>query len=201
MEDIKQEPIEEKQKVKSEDKKAEIKKEVVEEKPEEEKETKEEKVGQKKVEKKAEKQKVKSIVRKSEAVVKGKDLQISTKHSIAICDFIRGKTIDKAITSLTEVIEMKKAVPMKGELPHRKGEGMERGRYPIKACQEFIKLLRQLAANATINGIDIEKTRISCKADKASRPYKRFGNMRFKRTHITLKLKTEEKKIKINKKN
>ena len=88
---------------------------------------------------------------------------------------------------------------MRGEIPHRKGKIMS-GRYPIKAAQQFVKLLKQLAANATINGIDIEKIKIECQANRAARPYKRFGNMRFKRTHVTLKLKLPEKKNKQEKK-
>ena len=92
---------------------------------------------------------------------------------------------------LSEVIRMKKAVPMKGELPHRKG--MERGRYPVKASAQFIKLLKQLSANASVNELDIEKGKIECKADRASRPYKRFGREKFKRTHVTLKLKRLKK--------
>lgn len=132
--------------------------------------------------------------RKTEAVVNGKDLGISTKHAIAICNFIRGKNIDKAISQLQEVADVKRAIPMKGELPHRKG--MERGRYPSNAAKQFIKLLKQLSANATINGIDLEKTRIECKANRASRPYRRGGSQRFKRTHVTLKLIIKQNKIK-----
>ncbi len=97
---------------------------------------------------------------------------------------------------LEDVLKMKKAVPMRGEIPHRKGKRMERGRYPIKAAKYFVKLLKQLTANASVNGIDIDKGRIECKADRASRPYKRFGSERFKRTHVTLKLKIKERKQK-----
>lgn len=134
--------------------------------------------------------------RKTEAVVNGKDLGISTKHAIAICNFIRGKNIDKAVSQLQEVADVKRAIPMKGELPHRKGKGMERGRYPSNAAKQFIKLLRQLSANATINGLDLEKTGIECKANRASRPYRRGGSQRFKRTHVTLKLIIKQNKTK-----
>ena len=41
--------------------------------------------------------------KKTEAVVNGKDLPISTKHAIAICNFIRGKDIDFAIQQLEDV--------------------------------------------------------------------------------------------------
>jgi len=164
------------------------KKKVVEQPKEETKV--EEKKSEKEKKKKAEYEKKP----KTEAVVNGRDLGISTKHSMAICNFIRGKNVDKAIFQLQEVADVKRAIPMKGELPHRKG--MERGRYPSKASKQFIKLLKQLSANATINGLDLDKTRIECRANRASRPYKRFGSERFKRTHVTLKLIIKQNKTK-----
>ncbi len=130
--------------------------------------------------------------RKTEAIVFGKNLGISTKHSIAICKAIRGKKLEEAVYLLEDVLKMKKAIPMKGEIPHRKG--MMSGRYPIKAARQFIKLLKQLAANASVNNLDLEKARIECKSDLASRPYKRFGSEKFKRTHVILKLKEKEEK-------
>ena len=85
---------------------------------------------------------------KKEAIVNAKDSPLSKKHCIALCDFIRRKKIENAIKDLQEVTKMKKAVPMKGEIPHRKGKIMS-GRYPVKAAEYFIKLLKQLSANAT----------------------------------------------------
>lgn len=154
-----------------------------------EKETKEEK---------KKKRKIQEGKKKTEAVVKGRDLPISTKHAIAICRFIRGKTIDKSISELSQILQFKKALPMRGELPHRKGKIMS-GRYPIKAIQHFIRLLKQLAANATVNGLELEKARVECKADRAARPHKRFGQERFKRTHVELKLKMPRQNKKQNK--
>jgi len=138
-------------------------------------------------------------VKKTEAVVYGKDLGISTKHSMAICRFIKGKSVDKAVFLLEQVTRMKKAIPMRGEIPHRKGDIMA-GRYPINASKQFIKLLRQLAANASVNGLELENTRIECYANLASRPYKRGGSERFKRTHVVLRLKEKQEKNKKNNK-
>ncbi len=135
---------------------------------------------------------------KTEAIVNGKDLGISTKHAVAICNFIKGKNIDKAILILEDVAKLKKPVPMKGEIPHRKGNIMS-GRYPVKASKVFIQLLKSLKSNAIAKGLEIENYIISCKANKASRPYRRFtrfGSRQFKRTHVELKLiiKTKVKK-------
>jgi len=145
--------------------------------------------GEKKDEKKDKDKKVKkrSGPAKTEALVNGRDLRISTKHAVAICKFIRGKDIDKAIVKLNEVSLMKSAVPMKGEIPHRKGRIMS-GRFPVKASGEFIKLLNSLRANAIVNEMEIEKFRIACMSNVASRPYKRFGRGKAKRSHVQVKL-------------
>ena len=151
---------------------------------------------EKKTEKAAENKDAKKNTKKSgarEAVVNGKDLPLSKKHCMAICDFIRGKRIEEALLLMEKAAAMRIAVPMKGEIPHRKGRIMS-GRYPIKAAGYFVRMLKQLNANAENKEMDIDKGVIECKADRAARPYKRFGSMRFKRTHVTLKLVIRVKK-------
>lgn len=131
-------------------------------------------------------------VKKTEAFVNETSIPISTKHSMAVCKFIKGKKIEDAINDLGQVALKKKAVPMKGEIPHRKG--MMSGRYPKKAAEHFIKILKRLEANAIVNGL--ENTIITeAIANFGSRPYGRFGRVRKKRTHlkITVKVKKENK--------
>ncbi len=146
-------------------------------------ETKEEKVEKKETsEKKVEE-------KKTEAIVGGRDLPISKKHSMAICNFIRGKKPDRMINELEKVAKLKKAIKMRGEIQHRKG--MMSGRYPINASKVFIKLLKSLIANANVSGL--ENIYIAtAKADDASRPFKRGGSQRFKRTNILLVAKEEK---------
>jgi ribosomal protein L22 len=108
---------------------------------------------------------------------------LSTKKSVAICKFIRGKTIDRAIADLEEVKQMKKAIPMKGELPHRKGKGMMSGRYMTKTVDYVLKLLKDLKANANVNGIE-DPVIIEAIPNKASRPYGRFGAVKEKSPHF-----------------
>lgn len=143
----------------------------------------------KKEEKKTEK---KEISKKIEAIVNGKDLPISTKHSMAICNFIRGKRIEGLIPELEKVIKLKTPMRMKGEIPHRHGNIMS-GRYPINACKAFINLLKSLQANANVNGIENPRI-VLAKANKASRPYRRGGRERFKRTNVLLIAKERENK-------
>ena len=195
----------EKETEKSQEKKEEVEKKLGKsEKPEEKKETEKKPVEEKKSkeekeetkEKPAEEKKKKGIkVKKAEALVNDTSIPISTKHSIYICKFIKGKKIENAINDLEQVILKKKAVPMKGEIPHRKG--MMSGRYPKKASEHFIKILKRLTANATVNGLEnpiITETI----ANFGSRPYGKFGRVRKKRTHlkIIVKEKKESKKRK-----
>lgn len=155
----------------------------------------------KKVEEKSVEKKKKVVeapkIKKTEASVKGMSLHVSTKHSVAICNFIRGKNVEKAIAELEDAEKMKFAIPMRGEIPHKKG--IMSGRYPVKAIAEFIKLLKSLKANAIANELELEKVRIFCVANVASRPYRRFGRKRFKRTHVEIKLVEMKKKVKKSK--
>jgi len=151
------------------------------------KEEKETKVEDKKQEKKQETK----IAKKNYAIVNGVSLPISTKTSSAICKFIKGKTIEKAIADLEEVTRFKRVIPMKGEIPHKKGKGIMSGRYPIKAISYFIKMLKNLRANAAVNGLEEPIIREAI-PNRASLPYGRFGSIRRKRTHV--KIKVMEKK-------
>jgi len=85
---------------------------------------------------------------------------------------------------LEKVIKLKTPMKMKGEIPHRHGNIMS-GRYPINACKAFINLLKSLQANANVNGIENPYI-ILAKANKATRPYRRGGRERFKRTNVLL---------------
>ena len=113
-----------------------------------------------------------------------------------ISKFIKGKTISSAIMDLEDVIRKKKAVPYKGEIPHRKGKIMS-GRYPKKASLEFIRLLKSLSSNATYVGIQVPIISEAI-SNLAPRPFGKFGAVRRKRTQV--KLKAVEAKEKTNSK-
>lgn len=156
-----------------------------------------EKVEEKKVEEKVEtkekveeKKKTKPKVKRTEAIVNSYNLPISTKKSSAICKFIKGKTIENAQSYLEQVVKVKKAIPMKGEIPHRKGKMMS-GRFPVRASKHFIILLKSLAGNANVNEID-NPVIVEAYANIASLPYGRFGAWRRKRTNV--KIVAREKK-------
>ncbi len=135
---------------------------------------------------KPKKQKPLPTPKKEEATAKGLALHISKKHAVYICRFIKDKPIDKAISDLQAVLKYKKAVPFKGEVPHRKGKGMMSGRYPINASILFINLLKSLKGNVLVNNMDLEKTRIKIASPSwAARPLRR-GSRQGKRTNVLL---------------
>ena len=125
------------------------------------------------------------ISKKDVAVARGKSYPISRKHSQFLCAFLKGKTTEQALHDLGRVLVMKQAVPFKGEIPHRKGPMMS-GRYPVKAAEYFVNLVKALRGNILVNQMDLEKSKITLAVSSwAHRPSRR-GNRRGKRTHVTL---------------
>ena len=128
-------------------------------------------------------------VKKTEAVVRGLGIPISSKQSFAISKFIKNKEITKAIKELEEILLHKRALPMKGEIPHRKGPIMS-GRYPRNALREFVKLLKSLIANANVNEIS-NPVIVEAYGNFASRPYGKSGRVRKKRSNIMIMAREE----------
>ncbi|MFH1249377.1 MAG: uL22 family ribosomal protein [archaeon] len=117
----------------------------------------------------------------------GNNMPISTKHSIAICKMIKGKTTAQAIKMLEEVVAYKRAVSMEGdEIPHRKGMGS--GRFPINASKEFIKLIKNLNSNALNANEDPSSLVIHAHANIPSRKRSSRKAANFKRTDVLAEL-------------
>ena len=133
----------------------------------------------------------------------GVSLPISTKQSIEICNYIRNKTVERAKQMLSEVIEMKKAVPFNRfnrDMGHK--PGIAAGRYPIKACSHILDLVKQVEANAQFKGLNTSLLVIShINAQGASRPYK-GGRKRAipKRCHVEIAVQEMPEKAKEDKK-
>ncbi|NCB17931.1 MAG: 50S ribosomal protein L22 [Synergistales bacterium] len=92
----------------------------------------------------------------------GKELPISPKFSREICGMIRGRNVNDAMRMLEEVIELKRAVPLKRfnkRVSHKPGVGP--GRYPQKAAGAILQVLQSAVANAEYKGLDSEEMVIS----------------------------------------
>jgi len=139
--------------------------------------------------KKEEKKKVEKI-RKTEAVVNGVSLPISTKKSGDMCRFIKNKKVEDAIKMMDEIIQGKRAIHAKGEYAHRPGVGS--GKIPVRVAEEFKILLKSVLGNAKNH--EIENPYVcEAKANMASRPFGSFGAYRRKRSHIFIKVKGAKK--------
>ncbi len=123
----------------------------------------------------------------------GRDLPISTKDSIEICNFIRRRNLQDSKKILGEVIEEKRAIPYRRfnmDKGHRKGK-LGPGGYPKKACQNILMVLESAEANAKNLNFDAKNLYIkNIIANKASKVWHsgRQRRTKMKRTHIDVVL-------------
>ena len=125
-------------------------------------------------------------------------LPISLKHSIEICDFIRGKKLQTAKKILEDVIAKKRAIPFKRFTEgsgHKKG--ISSGKYPVKASREILKLLNSVEANAKDKNLDVDDLVIIHIVAKKGYSRMRYGRRPWreaKSTHIEVYVKEERNK-------
>ena len=84
-----------------------------------------------------------------------RDLPVSRKQSVEICNFIRNRELNKAKNILLSVIEKKRAIPYRRynmDLGHKKKIGP--GSYPIKATSQILKLIENVESNAQFKGLN-----------------------------------------------
>lgn len=88
----------------------------------------------------------------------GRELPISPRHSVIICQHIRGWRLERAKTFLEEVIKLKAPVPdtRYGGSGHRRGK-VGPGRFPEKAARQVLKVLQGAEANAEYKGLVTEE--------------------------------------------
>jgi len=127
---------------------------------------------------------------KNTAKTIGKELPISTKQSVEICNFIRHKTTEQSKRVLEEVLQLKTAVPYKRyvkHIPHRKGK-IATGRYPVKAVQYVLDLIKNVEANAKNQGLETPLVIDEVIANKGTRGWHhgRIRRIKNKRTHIKI---------------
>jgi len=121
-----------------------------------------------------------------------RNLSISTKQSIEICSYIKGKTADRAITILEEAAALKKAIPFTrftDGAGHKSGP-MASGKFAVKASEAILGLLKTAVANADIKGLNTPLIIVHAVANNAgNKP--RYGRQRgrsSKSTHVEIVL-------------
>ncbi|MBN4048979.1 50S ribosomal protein L22 [archaeon AH-315-M20] len=135
----------------------------------------------------------------------GKSIPVSFKHSIEICNFIRGRDVNYAKNVLSEVINERRAIPFKrfsDDVGHKKN--MAAGRYPKKASKEILDIINLVEANAQFKGLNTSDLVITHISPNKASSVTRFGRKRgrkAKRTNIEVVVqeKVTEKKLPVKK--
>lgn len=131
-----------------------------------------------------------------EATLNVKDLGISTKKSVEICNLIRNKNIEQAKKILENVINMKQAVPYNRynmNIPHK--PGMMAARYPVNTCKVILDMLKSIEANAHNKGLtsNLIITHISASKGSLQWHYGRKRRRKMKRTNLKIIIKEAKK--------
>lgn len=126
---------------------------------------------------------------KNEAKAVGLALPISYKHTVEVCNFVRGKPIEQAKRLLDEVIKMKRAIPYRVfnlEMAHNRAVGS--GRFPIKTCKHVRAVIESAEANAQHKGLSVANLVVTHLAPQKAGRTLRFGRQRreTKRTHLEI---------------
>ena len=125
---------------------------------------------------------------------------ISTKWAREVAVAIKGKRLVDAKAYLQRVLKHLEWIPVRRynkKVAHRKGVrgGVKSGRFMDKTVKYFLKLIRNVEANAEALGLDVEKVRIvHVWVGKGYRRYKRqpkgmFRIRRAKSTHVEMVVK------------
>ncbi len=121
---------------------------------------------------------------------------ISLKKSVEICHFLKGKKIDVALDLLRKIIRKEVAVPFKKSksAPHKRNIGP--GKYPVKTATYFLKLIKNVQANAEDKGLSEDIIIYHISADKSftQARYGRKNGIHAKRTNIQVIVKEVEGK-------
>ena len=89
----------------------------------------------------------------------GRDLNVSPKSGRNVAKAIKGMPVGRAKQFLQDVADLKTPVPFtvrKRKIAHRRGQGFGPGKYPVKVCEHFLKVLESAEANAEYKGLDTE---------------------------------------------
>ena len=92
----------------------------------------------------------------------GKEMPVSPKFAREVAGMIRGMKVEAAQKALEEVIDKKKAVPLKRynkRVSHK--AGVSPGRYPVKAATAILGVLNSAASNAEYKGLDVSNMAIA----------------------------------------
>lgn len=119
----------------------------------------------------------------------GRDVDVSPKQAIEICNRLRRKSLSRAKQILQDAIAMRKPIEFTrftNGLGHKPGN-IAAGRYPVKASQTILALLESAEVNAQSKGLNTSNLSIIhvC-AHRANEPFHagRQRRSQMKRAHV-----------------
>ncbi len=128
-----------------------------------------------------------------------RNVRVSTKTAIEMCNHLRYKELAKARAEVEEIAKMKKPLPFRrftNGLGHRKGIGAS-GRYPVNAAKAFLTLFDSVQANASNLTLGENLKIVHLAAQKGNNDF-RWGRRQRrqlrKNTHLEIVVKEIEKK-------
>ncbi|MFT4310099.1 MAG: 50S ribosomal protein L22 [Candidatus Woesearchaeota archaeon] len=130
--------------------------------------------------------------------------KISWKQGIEIANWLRKRPVKKAEHLLERVIALEQAVPFRrfnDNVGHK--SGMAAGRYPKKAAEVFLKLLKQASANASVKNLDEQQLIIHAIVVNRATSNPRYGRFRgriAKNAHVEIWVTGPASKKKADKK-
>ena len=86
----------------------------------------------------------------------GRDLNISFKDAVVLCNHVKGMRLPKAMEFLDKLQDKEIPAPYKKHqkgIGHRKGS-VKIGKYPVKAAKNLKTILQNLSSNAEYKGLD-----------------------------------------------
>ncbi|MBS3107754.1 50S ribosomal protein L22 [Candidatus Woesearchaeota archaeon] len=140
-------------------------------------------------------------IKENQAQARGDNLDVSYKQSVELCRFLKGKKVIKAKKILEDVMILKQAIPFKvyvRDIAHRKG-GMGSGKYPVKAADYVLRLLKSAESNAKNKGLNAENLFVNVIIpNKASTPMRpgRIRGRKAKRTSFCVIIEERSSKDK-----
>ncbi|MFT0899187.1 50S ribosomal protein L22 [Candidatus Methanoprimaticola sp. MG2] len=92
----------------------------------------------------------------------GREMPVSPKFAREVAGMIRGMKVETARQALEDVIDKKRAVPLKRynkRVSHKPGVGP--GRYPVKAAKAILGVLNSAVSNAEYKGLNVDNMAIA----------------------------------------
>ncbi len=111
---------------------------------------------------------------------------VSTKQSIEVASFIRGRSTKQALELLSQVAQTQRAVPYKrftNGAGHKPGIGP--GKFPLKTIGVFEKAVKLAIANATDKSMDVDSLKIASVVVNRGPNTPRYGRIRGRTAKVT----------------